>query len=206
MAVGTEGFGNRHGQVWAGHFAWSGDQESFVDTVADGRTVLGAQELLGAGELVLAPGESYATPAYYAAYSDHGLDGISEAFYAWFRARGNHPATPRPVVLNVWEAVYFNHDLGVLTELAQQAAELGVERFVLDDGWFRHRRSDNAGLGDWYVDQDIWPQGLHPLIEAVASRGMQFGLWVEPEMLNIDSDVARAHPEWISGRGNPATA
>ncbi len=199
MAVGTEGFGNRHGQVWAGHFAWSGDQESFVDTVADGRTVLGAQELLGAGELVLAPGESYATPAYYAAYSDHGLDGISEAFYAWFRARGNHPATPRPVVLNVWEAVYFNHDLGVLTELAQQAAELGVERFVLDDGWFRHRRSDNAGLGDWYVDQDIWPQGLHPLIEAVASRGMQFGLWVEPEMLNVDSDVARAHPEWISG-------
>lgn len=199
MAVGSAGFGNRHGQVWAGHFAWSGDHEQFVDATADGRTVLGAAELLGSGEVVLAPGESYSTPAYFAAYSDRGLDGISEAFYAWFRARPHHPATPRPVVLNTWEAVYFDHDLGVLTELAESASELGVERFVLDDGWFRHRRDDHAGLGDWYVDSGVWPEGLHPLVDAVTSRGMQFGLWVEPEMVNVDSDVARAHPDWIAG-------
>lgn len=201
MAVGTPGFGNRHGKVWAAHFGWSGDHEQFVDAVADGRTVMGAAELLGSGEVVLAPGERYVTPSYFAAYSDHGLDGISAAFHHWFRARGHHPATPRPVVLNVWEAVYFNHDLGVLTELADSAAELGVERFVLDDGWFRHRRNDLAGLGDWYVDEDLWPNGLHPLVEAVTSRGLQFGLWVEPEMVNGDSDVARAHPDWIAGPG-----
>ncbi|NVM93528.1 alpha-galactosidase [Arthrobacter wenxiniae] len=199
MAVGTPGFGNRHGKVWAGHFGWSGDHEQFVDAVADGRTVMGAAELLGSGEVVLAPRERYVTPPYFAAYSDHGLDGISEAFHDWFRTRGHHPSTPRPVVLNVWEAVYFNHDLGVLTELADSAAELGVERFVLDDGWFRHRRDDHAGLGDWYVDPGLWPDGLHPLVEAVTSRGMQFGLWVEPEMVNVDSDVARAHPDWLAG-------
>ncbi len=206
MAVGTPGFGNRHGRVWAGHFGWSGDHEQFVDTVADGRTVMGAAELLGSGEVLLAPGEKYAAPPYFAAYSDHGLDGISDAFYHWFRSRPQHPTSPRPVVLNVWEAVYFNHDLGVLTELAQSAAELGVERFVLDDGWFRHRRNDTAGLGDWYVDEDVWPQGLHPLVAAVTSRGMEFGLWVEPEMVNEDSDVARAHPDWVSGSATGSNA
>lgn len=198
-AVGTPGFSNRSGKVWAGHFAWSGDHEEFVDHVADGRTVLGAAELLGSGEIVLAPGERYTTPAYYAAYSENGLDGITAAFYEWFRERPQHPSSPRPVVLNVWEAVYFNHDLGVLTELADSAAELGVERFVLDDGWFRNRRNDHAGLGDWFVDEGLWPKGLTPLIDVVKSRGMQFGLWVEPEMISIDSDVAREHPEWISG-------
>ena len=74
-----------------------------------------------------------------------------------------------------------------------------MERFVLDDGWFRGRRHDQAGLGDWYVDEGLWPDGLTPLIEAVTSRGMEFGLWVEPEMINLDSDIARAHPEWIVG-------
>ena len=104
---------------------------------------------------------------------------------------------PRPVVLNTWEAVYFDHRLDRLTALADTAAELGVERFVLDDGWFRHRRDDTAGLGDWYVDEDVWPDGLHPLVNHVRGLGMEFGLWVEPEMVNPDSDLARAHPEWV---------
>ncbi|MCZ2401812.1 alpha-galactosidase [Paenarthrobacter sp. Z7-10] len=199
LAVGSSGFGNRQGKVWAAHFGWSGNHEAYVDAAADGRTVLGAAELLGSGEMVLAPGESYATPALFAAYSDRGLDGITAAFHDWFRARPRHPATPRPVVLNTWEAVYFDHDLGLLTELADSAAELGVERFVLDDGWFRNRRGDRAGLGDWYVDTGIWPEGLHPLVDAVTSKGMQFGLWVEPEMINVDSDTAREHPDWIAG-------
>ncbi|HEY8296052.1 MAG TPA: alpha-galactosidase, partial [Micrococcaceae bacterium] len=198
MAVGSAGFGNRHGKVWAAHFAWSGDHEAFVDTLADGRTVLGAAELAGSGEVRLAPGASYATPSYFAAYSAHGLDGITAAFHTWFRARAAHPSTPRPVVLNTWEAVYFEHNLDALLELAGSAAELGVERFVLDDGWFRHRRDDLAGLGDWYVDEEVWPDGLHPLADAVTGHGMGFGLWVEPEMINEDSDLARAHPDWIA--------
>ena len=103
-------------------------------------------------------------------------------------------------MLNTWEAVYFDHDLDRLTALADAAAEVGVERFVLDDGWFRGRRDDTAGLGDWYVDETVWPDGLGPLIERVHGLGMQFGLWFEPEMVNLDSELARAHPEWILGR------
>jgi alpha-galactosidase len=104
-------------------------------------------------------------------------------------------------VLNTWEAVYFDHDLNVLTTLADVAAEVGVERFVLDDGWFRSRRNERAGLGDWFVDEDVWPDGLGPLISHVHQRGMDFGLWVEPEMVNLDSDLARAHPDWILATG-----
>jgi alpha-galactosidase len=100
-------------------------------------------------------------------------------------------------VLNTWEAVYFDHDLGRLHEIAEHAAAIGVERFVLDDGWFTGRRSDHAGLGDWAVDADIWPDGLHPLVDRVTELGMDFGLWVEPEMVNLDSDLARAHPDWL---------
>ncbi|XAS71507.1 alpha-galactosidase [Micrococcaceae bacterium Sec5.1] len=202
LAAGTAGFGNRHGKVWATHLAWSGNHEQFADNVADGRTMIGGSELLGPSEVVLQSGESYTTPALFAAYSDRGLDGISEAFYSWFRSRPHHvdvAGKPRPVVLNTWEAVYFDHNLETLIELAESAADLGVERFVLDDGWFRGRRDDHAGLGDWYVDETIWPSGLTPLIDAVTSRGMEFGLWVEPEMVNLDSDIARAHPEWIVG-------
>ncbi|WP_115788217.1 alpha-galactosidase [Arthrobacter silvisoli] len=212
VAAGTEGFGNRSGRVWAVHFGWSGNHEQYLDTIGDGRRMLGAAELLGSGELVLAPGAEYTTPVLYAAYSDHGLDGVTERFYDWFRARPQHVATQgsaggsgkaRPVVLNTWEAVYFDHRIEPLIELAESAAELGVERFVLDDGWFRGRRGDHAGLGDWYVDETVWPEGLTPLIDAVTSRGMEFGLWVEPEMVNLDSDIARAHPEWVVG---PAAA
>ncbi|WP_226758966.1 alpha-galactosidase [Arthrobacter sp. SO3] len=205
LAAGTPGFGNRHGQVWAVHLGWSGNHESFVETIGDGRSVIGASELLGSGEVTLAAGTGYQTPWLFAAYSDAGLDGISDSFYAWFRARAHHPGTrsgkPRPVVLNVWEAVYFDHRLPTLLELADSAAALGVERYVLDDGWFRGRRDDHAGLGDWYVDEQLWPDGLHPLIDAVTAHGMEFGLWVEPEMVNEDSDLARAHPDWISGPG-----
>ena len=109
-------------------------------------------------------------------------------------------------MLNTWEAVYFDHDLDRLTALADAAAEVGVERFVLDDGWFRHRRDDTAGLGDWYVDEDVWPDGLHPLVDHVRGLGMEFGLWVEPEMVNPDSDLARAHPDWILAHRRPDAA
>jgi alpha-galactosidase len=105
-------------------------------------------------------------------------------------------------VVNTWEAVYFDHDLDRLTRLAKAAAAAGAERFVLDDGWFGSRRDDTSGLGDWVVSADVWPTGLGPLIDVVHELGMDFGLWVEPEMINPDSDVARAHPEWMMSTGD----
>jgi alpha-galactosidase len=105
------------------------------------------------------------------------------------------------VTINVWEAVYFDHDLDRLVDLAERAADLGVERYVLDDGWFGARRNDRAGLGDWTVSPDVWPDGLHPLVDKVTELGMEFGLWFEPEMVNLDSDAARAHPEWVMATG-----
>jgi alpha-galactosidase len=103
------------------------------------------------------------------------------------------------VLLNTWEAVYFDHSFDRLAALADVAAEIGVERFVVDDGWFGSRRDDRSGLGDWYVSADVWPDGLEPLARHVRDLGMDFGLWFEPEMVNPDSDLARAHPEWIIG-------
>src|SRR5699024_5253862 len=120
-------------------------------------------------------------------------------FHRHLRAREHHVDRRRPVTLNVWEAVYFAHDLARLTDLADRAAALGVERFVLDDGWFGSRRDDFSGLGDWVGSEEVWPDGLGPLIDHVTGLGMEFGLWFEPEMVNEDSDVARAHPEWVLG-------
>ncbi|MDQ4085841.1 MAG: alpha-galactosidase [Actinomycetota bacterium] len=197
MVAGTAGFGFRHGQVWGLHVAWSGDHVTFAGRQPEGGAQLGGGELLSPGEVVLAPGEEYTTPWLYAVWSGHGLDGLSAALHQHLRGREHHPSSPRPVVLNTWEAVYFDHDLDRLRALADVAAEVGVERFVLDDGWFRRRRSDDRGLGDWYVDEHVWPAGLEPLIEHVTGRGMQFGLWVEPEMVSLDSDLARAHPDWV---------
>jgi alpha-galactosidase len=197
LVAGTEGFGFRAGQVWAVHAAWSGNHVQYVERLADGYGVVGGGELLEPGEIRLAAGESYQTPWVYFGTSDSGLDGLSARFHGLLRARASHPSSPRPVTLNIWEAVYFDHSLDRLVELADKAASIGVERFVVDDGWFRHRRTDDAGLGDWYVDETVWPDGLHPLAERVRKHGMQFGLWFEPEMVNPDSDLARAHPDWF---------
>jgi alpha-galactosidase len=202
LLAGTTGFGFRTGEVWAVHVAWSGNHVTYGERVHEGRGVLGGGELLTSGEVILAPGETYESPWLYAAYSPAGIDGVSSAFHTWLRSRDSHPVRPRPVVLNTWEAVYFDHDLTRLRGLADVAARVGVERFVLDDGWFRHRRDDTAGLGDWYVDDDVWPDGLAPLIEHVTGLGMEFGIWVEPEMINPDSDLYRAHPDWVLAPGD----
>ncbi|WOF23545.1 alpha-galactosidase [Microbacterium betulae] len=200
LAAGTPGFGWRHGEVWAVHPAWSGNTRALAERNNMGMSTLGGGELLLPGEVRLAQDETYVSPWLYAS-TGVGLDAMSARFHDFLRARPRHPGSARPVTLNVWEAVYFDHDLDRLLEIADRAAEIGVERYVLDDGWFRHRRDDTAGLGDWYVDEGVWPDGLHPLTDAVTARGMQFGLWFEPEMVNEDSDLARAHPEWIMGTG-----
>jgi len=197
MVAGTPGFSFGHGEVWGLHVAWSGDHVTFAERLPEGYAQLGGGELLAPGEVVLQPGDRYTMPWLYAVWSGHGLDGLSLALHEHLRDRPHHPSLPRPVVLNTWEAVYFDHDIERLRELADVAAEVGVERFVLDDGWFRNRRNDDKGLGDWYVDEQVWPDGLAPLVEHVTGHGMEFGLWVEPEMISLDSDVARAHPDWV---------
>ncbi|MFF0746890.1 alpha-galactosidase [Streptomyces sp. NPDC004111] len=184
------------GETWAVHVGWSGNHRHLAEHDSSGVRMLGGGELLLPGEVRLAEGERYAGPWVYGAYGD-GLDRVAHRFHDHLRSRPGHVSPRRPVTLNTWEAVYFDHDADRLVELAGLAAGLGIERFVLDDGWFGARRDDRAGLGDWTVSRDVWPRGLHPLADAVRGHGMEFGLWMEPEMVNPDSAVARAHPEWI---------
>jgi alpha-galactosidase len=201
LLAGEAGFRFGAGEVWGLHVAWSGNHRSWVERSASGSTLLGGGELLLPGEVTVTPDEPYTSPWLYATHGA-GLDEAAARVHEHLRARPGHPRRPRPVVLNTWEAVYFDHDLDRLLRLAEVAAEVGVERYVLDDGWFLGRRDDTAGLGDWVVDPDVWPDGLHPLVDRVRALGMQFGLWVEPEMINPDSRLARAHPEWILQTGD----
>ncbi len=194
--AGTPGFAEQSGEVWGAHIGWSGNYEIVCDAVTDARRSIQLGELLTAGEVVLEPGERYSMPAVYAVHAGDGLTTASQAFHRYLRSRPEHPVRPRPVGLNIWEAVYFDHDLATLERLADVAAACGVERFIVDDGWFHLRRSDDAGLGDWWVDPQVWPDGLAPIIDRVRGLGMEFGIWVEPEMVNPDSDLYRAHPEW----------
>jgi alpha-galactosidase len=201
LIAGEAGFGFRSGQVWGVHVGWSGNHRTYAERLPSGEAVIGGGELVLSGEIRLAPGESYATPVLHAVHGT-GLDELSHRFASYLRARPGHPRDPRPVVLNTWEAVYFDQSLERLTELAELGAKVGAELFVLDDGWFLGRRDDTCGLGDWFVDQAVWPQGLHPVAERVRALGMRFGLWVEPEMVSPDSDLARAHPDWILATGD----
>ncbi|BCW06279.1 alpha-galactosidase [Arthrobacter sp. NtRootA1] len=195
LHAGTPGFGFGHGEIWAVHTAWSGNHHHFAERFF-GDQLIGGGELLLPGEVRLSLGDIYQSPWIYASYGT-GLDAVARRFHAHVRSRTFPVSADRPVTLNVWEAVYFDHEEEKLIALAERAALAGVERYVLDDGWFGSRRDDTSGLGDWVVSADVWPSGLHPLVGRVHEMGMQFGLWFEPEMVNPDSDVARAHPEWI---------
>jgi alpha-galactosidase len=157
-------------------------------------------ELLWPGEVRLDAGESYRTPDLLATWSTQGVSGVSRAFHAHSMGEildSRSFQRPRPVHFNTWEAVYFFHDEARIIELAELAASVGAERFVLDDGWFGSRRSDKSGLGDWWVSKEVYPHGLHPIVEKVRELGMEFGLWFEPEMVNPDSEMYRAHPDWV---------
>lgn len=188
------------GLVMGFHLAWSGNHRWRVDRHSDGRSLVQMGEMTFPGEIRLANGESYQTPDLLAVWSENGLNGATEKFHTHLidgvldrRAFKK----PRPVHYNTWEAVYFNHNEEALIELAEAAASVGAERFVLDDGWFGGRRHDGAGLGDWWVSKDVYPDGLHPIVDRVKALGMEFGLWFEPEMVNPDSDLYRAHPDWV---------
>ena len=176
----------------AAHLGWSGNHWVAVDALDDGRRLVHVGELFEPGEVRLAPGESYASPESYFAPSANALRERLRKMIRW----PSGAMKPRPVTLNTWEGNYFDHSVPSLIAQAEAAAALGVERFVLDDGWFGRRDNDKAALGDWVVDRRKYPDGLKPLADRVHALGMEFGLWFEPEMVNPDSDLYRAHPDW----------
>lgn len=148
----------------------------------------------------LEPEESFQTPEAVMVYSDQGLNGMSQTFHSLYRtrlARGYWRDRTRPILNNNWEATYFDFTEDRLVEIAQKAKECGVELFVLDDGWFGERNNDRSGLGDWFANKKRLPAGIRGLSERIEALGMKFGLWIEPEMVNKDSDLYRRHPEWI---------
>lgn len=197
LVCGTAGFGNDGGDVTFAQLGWSGNFSLRIERLSNGTISLQAGILHLPGECILQPGESLQTPSVSFARGT-GMNSCTQRFHHFVRNRilPEWTRAPRPIHANSWEALYFNHDREELFTLIDAAAGVGAERFVLDDGWFRHRRFDNAGLGDWYVDLDIYPDGLSPVVEHVRKHGMQFGLWFEPEMVNPDSDLYRANPEW----------
>jgi alpha-galactosidase len=188
------------GDVWFGALAWSGSWRITVeqDQLQQIR-VTGGFNPFDFG-YKLAPGQKLETPVFYGGYSKHGLGEASRLLHRFELAEilPERPAPkPRPVIYNSWEATEFRVDEPGQVALAEKAASIGVERFVMDDGWFGQRKDDHAGLGDWYVNKQKFPNGLKPLIDKVQSLGMDFGLWVEPEMVNPDSDLYRKHPDWV---------
>lgn len=199
LLVGNTGFNYQSGMVYGFHLGWSGNHKIKLSVVDDGRKLVQSGERLLSGEINLRSGESYTTPCLYASYSTSGINGISHNFHRFIRQSkqfAKHVLPYRPIHINTWEAMYFQHDITMLYQLVDRAASLGIERFVLDDGWFYGRHHERAGLGDWFVDQSKYPNGLQPLIDYVENAGLQFGLWFEPEMVNPDSDLFRNHPEW----------
>lgn len=200
LVAGTSHFDEMQGEVWGFHFAWSGNHRLRVDVKADGRRYMQAEVIYFPGEILLKQGESITTPWLYASYSDTGLNGMSHHFHSHVRQAilpREFSQKPRPVHLNTWEGIYFDHDPQYIMEMATQSAAMGVERFIIDDGWFKGRNGDKAALGDWFLDQAKYPDGLAPIVDHVNQLGMEFGLWFEPEMINKNSDLFRAHPDWL---------
>jgi alpha-galactosidase len=187
-----------HGEVWSTALAWSGSWRITVDRSPAGR--LSWTGGFGHEGLTwrLHPGEEWETPVFAGLYSADGFGGTSRGWHAYTALHVlPNPEELRPVVYNSWEATGWEVNDGNQRRLAAAAAEVGAELFVMDDGWFGSRESDTAGLGDWTVNPDRFPAGLSPLIDEVHSHGMRFGIWVEPEMVNPDSDLYRAHPDWV---------
>ncbi|MCD7745314.1 MAG: alpha-galactosidase [Lachnospiraceae bacterium] len=178
--------------------------EASVDQYKQTRALLGISDELFSWKLM--PGETFDTPEAALCYSDAGFETLSEEYHQLIRrhvCRGYWRDRRRPVLINSWEAAYFDFDADKLVRIAKQASELGVEMLVLDDGWFGKRDSDTSGLGDWYVNEEKLGSTLGAVSERVHALGMKFGLWIEPEMVSEDSDLYRAHPDWafaIPGR------
>jgi alpha-galactosidase len=194
------------GVSYGAQLAWSGNHAQSIEWLDDGRFQWQMGEWLAPGEVQLAAGESITSPDMLATCGADA-NAVAQNFHAAIRKSIPWPdgaMKPRPVHLNTWEGFYFDHDEAALLELATAGAAVGIERFVLDDGWFAGRNDDTSSLGDWWTDSAKYPDGLKPLADHVVGLGMEFGLWVEPEMVNPDSDLYRAHPDWaLATPGRP---
>lgn len=206
---GPDAGDEEQGPVYFGELGWSGSwritmEQSSLHQVR----ITGGYNPFDFGYR-LAPGESLTTPPFYGGFTGGGMGEASRILHRFQQAvilpGAPHPKL-RPVLYNSWEATEFNVSESGQIALAEKAAQLGIERFVIDDGWFGQRKDDHAGLGDWYVNKQKFPNGLKPVIDRVHQLGMDFGIWVEPEMVNPDSDLYRKHPEWaINFPGRPRT-
>ena len=187
------------GRVWFGALGWSGSWRLSIEQTSHQQVrVTGGFNPFDFGYR-LEPGESLESPPFYAGFTEGGIGEASRILHRFERLNimpGGASARLRPVLYNSWEATEFAVDEPGQKALAAKAAKLGVERFVMDDGWFGARNNDHAGLGDWTVNPQKFPNGLTPLIDYVNGLGMDFGLWVEPEMVNPDSNLYRQHPDW----------
>ncbi len=185
------------GHVWFAALAWSGNWKLTAE-----KTIFGGTRVsLGLNDwdfaLRLEAKRSFSSPKCIAGFSSAGFGAASRAFHGYVQTILPHPEITRKVLYNSWEATAFHVNEADQVKLAEIAKGIGVELFVLDDGWFHNRHSDNAALGDWWADKSKFPNGLNPLIEKVNALGMDFGLWLEPEMVSVDSELYHAHPDWV---------
>ena len=203
LLIPTIGSSENSGSCYGFHYGWSGGHRMIAEQLPDGRR----QVQFGNTENSdLISGNSFETAKLYISHSSNGISGIGKSFRS--HVANSIIKAPkdniRPVHYNCWEAIYFDHNIDQLKEIASLASEIGAERFVLDDGWFKGRNSANSSLGDWEVDKKKYPKGLMPLISHIHSLEMSFGLWFEPEMVSPDSNLYRQHPEWIMGHKDQA--
>lgn len=200
VALKRKNADEHNGEVIGAAFVYSGNFliQAEVDTWDVTRLQVGINPF--GFEWQLKPEESFTTPEAVLVYSTHGLNDMSQSFHKLFRkrlARGNWREKDRPVLINNWEATYFDFNEDKLVSIAEKAHDVGVELFVLDDGWFGERNNDHAGLGDWFVNEQRLPKGIGSLADRIREIGLKFGLWFEPEMINKDSKLYREHPDWL---------
>lgn len=188
------------GKVWFGTLSYSGNWRADFDKSADGEVQVVSGINFWDQDVNLKPGNKFATPKMIVGYTNEGMEGVSQNLASYTREQilpKEHRNVVRPVLYNSWYATTFDVNEEHQLALAKTAKEIGVEMFVIDDGWFKGRVNDQAGLGDWTVDKNKFPDGLKPMIDKINSIGLDFGIWIEPEMVNPNSDLYRAHPDWV---------
>ncbi len=195
----SSGVTETEGQIWFGGLQWSGNWRLDFEKMHSGHVQIVGGINFWDSSWTLDPGETFTTPKAIFGFSPDGMGGASRRMHEHVRKTILRPAYRdklRPVLYNSWYATTFHVNEKQQIALAQVAKDIGVELFVIDDGWFKGRKHDRAGLGDWTVDKEKFPNGLQPMIEKITGMGLDFGIWVEPEMVNPDSDLYRAHPDW----------
>ncbi len=203
LMFGDETLSETQGDALQVALQWPGNHRLQVAPQASGGHAVQLGVNACAGELLLPAGQQWQSPPVLLAFSDAGRNGLRQQMADYWRGQ-SVAVKRRPVHFNSWEGCYFDHDMPRMLALIEQAAALGAERFVLDDGWMAGRTEPGVGLGDWRPCPVRYPEGLGPIAAAARAAGMAFGLWLEPEMVTLDSELARAHPSWVIGHDSEA--